>query len=60
MNPEHGPSAGGDVTKVKEAMGHTDLATTMWYQHLTPDHLRDLPGCQEESTEKERRTLKVG
>lgn len=53
-------TAGGDVTKVKEAMGHTDLATTMWYQPLTPDHLKDVPGCEEESAQEKKPALKVG
>ena len=33
---------GGDVVKVKEAVGHADLRTTMSYTHLVREHLRDL------------------
>jgi integrase/recombinase XerC len=33
---------GGDVTKVKEAVGHSDIRTTMRYTHLTKEHLRSL------------------
>jgi site-specific recombinase XerD len=33
---------GGDVVKVKEAVGHSDLRTTMGYTHLVREHLRDL------------------
>jgi len=33
---------GRDVVKVKEAMGHSDLRTTMGYTHLAREHLRDL------------------
>lgn len=35
-------AAGKDVAKVKEAVGHADLRTTMGYAHLVPAHLRDL------------------
>jgi len=34
--------AGGDVVKVKEAMGHADLRTTMGYAHLVRGQLRSL------------------
>jgi integrase len=34
--------AGGDVVKVKEALGHADLRTTMGYTHLAREHLRSL------------------
>ena len=27
---------------VKEALGHADLKTTMWYTHLVPGHLLGL------------------
>lgn len=37
-------AAGADVVKVKEAMGHSDLRTTMGYTHLAREHLKDL--CQ--------------
>lgn len=33
---------GKDVVKVKEAVGHADLKTTMGYTHLAREHLRDL------------------
>ena len=33
---------GADVVKVKEAVGHASLATTMGYTHLAREHLRDL------------------
>lgn len=33
---------GRDVVKVKEAVGHADLATTMGYTHLAKEHLRTL------------------
>src|SRR5205085_9381466 len=35
-------AAGKDVTKVKQAVGHADLRTTMGYTHLVPSQLRDL------------------
>lgn len=35
-------AAGGDAVKVKEAMGHADLRTTMDYTHLVRDNLRSL------------------
>jgi integrase/recombinase XerD len=33
---------GRNVVHVREAMGHADLATTMGYTHLVPEHLRSL------------------
>ena len=33
---------GKDVVKVKEAVGHSDLKTTMGYTHLAREHLREL------------------
>jgi site-specific recombinase XerD len=33
---------GGDVAKVREAMGHADLRTTMGYTHLVRENLRSL------------------
>src|SRR5437899_293318 len=33
---------GRDVVKVKEAVGHSDLKTTMGYMHLAREHLRTL------------------
>ena len=33
---------GRDVVKVKEAMGHADLRTTMEYTHLAREHLSAL------------------
>lgn len=42
---------GRDVVHVKEAVGHSDLRTTMGYTHLSREHLRDLvatqPGAEE-------------
>ena len=35
-------AGGADVVKVKEAVGHSDLRTTMQYQHLSREHLRSL------------------
>lgn len=35
-------AAGKDVAKVREAVGHADLRTTMGYTHLVKAHLRDL------------------
>jgi integrase/recombinase XerD len=35
-------AAGKDVAKVRQAVGHADLRTTMGYTHLVPAHLRDL------------------
>lgn len=35
-------AAGGDVAKVKEAMGHADLRTTMDYTHLVRENQRSL------------------
>jgi integrase/recombinase XerC len=35
-------AAGKDVVHVKEAMGHSDLRTTMGYTHLSREHLRSL------------------
>lgn len=35
-------AAGADVVKVKEALGHSALATTMRYTHLAKEHLRSL------------------
>jgi len=32
---------GVDLPTVKKLMGHTDIATTMIYAHLAPDHLSD-------------------
>lgn len=33
---------GKNVVHVKEALGHADLATTMSYTHMVPEHLRAL------------------
>lgn len=33
---------GKNVVHVKEALGHADLATTMGYTHMVPEHLRAL------------------
>jgi integrase len=35
-------AAGKDLTKVKEIVGHADIRTTMHYQHLSREHLRDV------------------
>lgn len=35
-------AAGGDAVKVKEAMGHADLRTTMDYTHLVRENLKSL------------------
>ena len=42
---------GGDVVKVKEALGHSSLATTMIYMHLVRENLSDLPGVQPDERE---------
>ena len=44
---------GGDVVKVKEALGHSSLATTMIYTHLVRENLADLPGVQPVEDERE-------
>ncbi len=44
---------GGDVVKVKEALGHSSLTTTMIYQHLVRENLSDLPGVQPVEDERE-------
>ena len=44
---------GGDVVKVKEALGHSSLATTMIYTHLVRENLSDLPGVQPAEDERE-------
>jgi integrase len=46
---------GRDVVKVKEAMGHSDLRTTMGYTHLAREHLRDLV-----DTAEQRKTAGAG
>ena len=47
-------AAGADVTKVKEAVGHSDLRTTMGYTHLSREHLRSLvDGDTEQAKPKE-------
>ena len=38
-----------NVVMVKEALGHSDLKTTMAYMHLVPEHLRDLVNEQPKS-----------
>jgi site-specific recombinase XerD len=43
--------AGADVVKVKEALGHADLRTTMGYTHLAREHLRSLVEDVEATTE---------
>ena len=46
----------GDVVKVKEALGHSSLATTMIYTHLVRENLSNLPGVQ--AVDDEREALK--
>ena len=41
---------GKDVVKVKEAVGHSDLKTTMGYTHLAREHLRELVDEHPKST----------
>jgi len=43
---------GKDVVKVKEALGHADLKTTMGYTHLAREHLRDLVDSKYPVSEK--------
>jgi len=54
---------GGDAVKVKEAMGHADLRTTMDYTHLVRDNLRSLVEpvgrSREGSAEKDAKTREV-
>lgn len=56
-------AAGGDAVKVKEAMGHADLRTTMDYTHLVRDNLRSLVEpvgrSGEGSAEKDAKTREV-
>ena len=42
---------GGDVVKVKEALGHSSLSMTMVYLHLVRENLSDLPGVQPDQRE---------
>ncbi len=49
-------AAGAGLVKVKEALGHSSLATTMIYTHLVRENLSDLPGVQ--PVEDEREALK--
>ena len=44
---------GGDVVKVKEALGHSSLAMTMVYLHLVRENLSDLPGVQPAEDQRE-------
>ena len=48
---------GGDVVKVKEALGHSSLSMTMVYLHLVlhlvRENLSDLPGVQPVEDERE-------
>ncbi|MCH8811026.1 MAG: tyrosine-type recombinase/integrase, partial [Gemmatimonadetes bacterium] len=45
---------GQNVVHVKEALGHSDLRTTMGYTHLAKEHLRAL--VQDESRTGESRS----
>jgi integrase/recombinase XerD len=48
---------GRDVVHVKEAMGHSDLRTTMGYTHLAREHLRSLTApATEDSARTKRRS----
>jgi integrase len=47
-------ASGGDAVKVKEAMGHADLRTTMGYTHLVRENLRSLV----ETSEKQLRAAR--
>ena len=42
---------GADVAKVREAMGHADLRTTMGYTHLVRENLRSLVEVKAESSQ---------
>jgi site-specific recombinase XerD len=48
---------GRDVTKVKEAVGHADLRTTMQYTHLAREHLRSLVEDPDEEARERRQDL---
>ena len=47
-------AAGRDVVHVKEAMGHSDLRTTMGYTHLSREHLRSLVAPDTQPQVRER------
>ncbi|WP_394126960.1 tyrosine-type recombinase/integrase [Vibrio hepatarius] len=37
----HYVMGGGNIVKLRDALGHTEITTTMRYAHLAPDHLED-------------------
>lgn len=45
-------AAGGDVVKVKEAMGHSQISTTMDYTHLVKEHLSSLANLTDPTPHK--------
>jgi site-specific recombinase XerD len=45
-------AAGANAVHVKEAVGHSDLRTTMGYTHLAREHLRSLVGVGEREEAK--------
>jgi site-specific recombinase XerD len=45
-------ASGGNPVHVKEAVGHSDLATTMKYTHLAREHLKALVTPNEQSSNK--------
>ncbi|WP_232313134.1 phage integrase [Enterovibrio coralii] len=37
----HYVMAGGNIVKLRDVLGHSEITTTMRYAHLAPDHLED-------------------